>query len=97
MSTASLGVQADCIVCGALDLGGVFQNNQAIIGRARYDLREDRVGKRGLAGARATGDKNVKLRRYCASNDLGMLCSHHLARHIIIQRDEARRTTTDRE
>ncbi len=55
---AGAGAQRHVIACRALQLDGVFENDDAVAGAG--DLGEQRVGERRLAGARAAGDQDVE-------------------------------------
>ena len=55
------GVQRHDILSAALDLGGILKDKQTIFGCGVGDLGDHRIGERGLARARPTGDDNVEL------------------------------------
>ena len=49
----------DRVGARALDLGGVLENDEPVLGKGGAHLRDDGVDERGLSGARAAHDEDV--------------------------------------
>jgi hypothetical protein len=72
----------------ALDLGRVFENEQAVRWGVRDDLGDDRIRERGLARSRAARHDDVETIPDGLPDDRGLQLRHHAGGHIVGQGNE---------
>ena len=92
---AILGAQCHEIWRLALEFAGILDQHDAIGGLC--DLRQQRIGERGLAGRGAAGDEDVATIPDGVPQRFGLRDCHDAGGDIVVEREDGDRRLADRE